>query len=173
MKRRVTSVEHGAAVLGLGFVVVGCEMEPGAVGRADVVTDGARADAQGREAGAVDAGRVDGGDDAAPTCAVQHFTAENTRRPIDVIIWIDGDSSSAPVRAKVGRAINASLGDILNASGADYRVILLATNTTLDPPLGTSPRYFPHPGGYGGGSERNFGGYKWLSSRGTGVSPAG
>lgn len=56
--------------------------------------------------------------------------------PVDIIIAIDQSASMIEERDAVRQNINANLTSILDASGIDYRVILIHGNFCMDPPLG-------------------------------------
>jgi hypothetical protein len=95
-----------------------------------------------------------------PACQTVKFGASPSRRPIDIILWVDDGGSFNSARAKVAASINQNLSDILGVAGVDYRVILLTASTTVGPPLSTSGRLIRVPGGFSAGS----GGFVFFSS---------
>ncbi len=109
--------------------------------------DGSRPmDAAPADGPAPDAPRDDGG-----VCA----TASGTPGPlpVDVIVMVDQSASTGEEADAIRANINTNLGDILAASGLDYRVILINSDTTRlcpDAPLGNPadctasnpPRYY-------------------------------
>jgi hypothetical protein len=100
------------------------------------------------------------GTDPSGTCASVKYSATTTRRPVDVILWVDDGGSFNGARTKVASSINKNLAEILENEKVDYRVILLSSDTAIAPPLSTSGRLFRAPGGYSAGS----GGYIFFSS---------
>jgi hypothetical protein len=82
------------------------------------------------------------GDDAAPgddaACATTVAAANVVHRPVDIIVSVDTSPSMGEAVAAVRTNINVNFATILESSGIDYRVILLADYPSLciDPPLG-------------------------------------
>jgi hypothetical protein len=68
-------------------------------------------------------------DDVA-ACPVERVTLRETRRPIDIIMVLDNSVSMASELDAVERNINQHFSRILDASGADYRVILISRHRT-------------------------------------------
>jgi len=93
---------------------------------------------------------VDGG-----TCATG--SEEAVALPVDIIIAVDQSASTGEERDAIQANINTNMVEILEASGLDYRVILINSSSALCPgaPLGdpsdcladNPPRYYriPHP----------------------------
>jgi hypothetical protein len=79
------------------------------------------------------------------------------RLPVDVIVMVDQSASTGEEAAAIQANINTNLADVLEASGLDYRVILINSSSALcpAPPLGVAgdclasnpPTYYrvPHP----------------------------
>jgi len=63
-------------------------------------------------------------------CARQRVVLREIRRPLDVILVLDNSVSMALELEAVERSINRNFGSILEASGADYRVILISRHRT-------------------------------------------
>jgi len=66
------------------------------------------------------------------SCAVTRVTLRETRRPIDVVMVLDNSVSMANELGAVERNINQHFGDILEQSGADYRVIVISRHRTAE-----------------------------------------
>lgn len=66
------------------------------------------------------------------TCATQSVPLRSERRPVDVILVLDNSASMDSEIAAVERNINVNFAAILEASGADYRVILLSRHRQRD-----------------------------------------
>jgi hypothetical protein len=78
---------------------------------------------------------VEGPVSASPTgadgaCALQRIPLRETQRPLDIILVLDNSVSMAGELAAVERSINRNFASVLDASGADYRVILLSRHRT-------------------------------------------
>jgi hypothetical protein len=78
---------------------------------------------------------VEGPVSASPTgadgaCAVQRIPLRETQRPLDIILVLDNSVSMASELDAVERSINRNFASVLDASGADYRVILLSRHRT-------------------------------------------
>lgn len=70
--------------------------------------------------------------DGADECAVSRVVLRETRRPIDIILVLDNSVSMEGELTAVERNINAHFANILEASGADYRVILISRHRNAD-----------------------------------------
>jgi hypothetical protein len=68
----------------------------------------------------------------AGACAVQRLPLRVTQSPIDIILVLDNSVSMARELEAVERSINRSFATILEASRADYRVILLSRHRNAD-----------------------------------------
>ncbi|APR80253.1 Hypothetical protein A7982_05600 [Minicystis rosea] len=73
-----------------------------------------------------DAGAGDGSIDPDAACAAQSASATLTKKPVDVIIVIDNSGSMTEEIVGVQQNINQNFAQIIEASGLDYRVILVA-----------------------------------------------
>ena len=72
---------------------------------------------------------------AAPSgdgCTTSRVVLRETRRPIDIILVLDNSVSMAGEFDAVERNINAHFASILEASGADYRVILISRHRSAE-----------------------------------------
>lgn len=142
---------EGLLVVVAALAVAACA-RPGREGEAD----GGNGNGNGSGDGAVDpgdGGLGDGGGPDAAACAVA--SDEPATQPVDIIIAIDQSASMGEERQGVEDNINTNLAAILEASGLDYRVILIQSGFCMQPPLGNPadctasnpPRYYnvPHP----------------------------
>ncbi|MCC6552649.1 MAG: hypothetical protein IT372_06440 [Polyangiaceae bacterium] len=71
-------------------------------------------------------GEDDGGLTPDSACAAQEAEATLTKRPVDVIIVIDNSGSMTSEIVAVQDNINVNFASIIEASGIDYRVIMIA-----------------------------------------------
>lgn len=76
-------------------------------------------------AGALNVGAMDGGLNADSACATQSSEATLVKKPVDVIIVIDNSGSMTIEIEGVQDNINTNFANIIEASGIDYRVIML------------------------------------------------
>lgn len=98
----------------------------------------------------------------ADTCASADFRAESTRRPIDIVIWVDDGGSFIGARGKVADSIQERLVDILERDDVDYRFAVMTAQTRFDPPLSTDPERFCRVGdGFSSGG----GGFIFFADR--------
>lgn len=72
------------------------------------------------------AGSSSGGTGGGDSCATQQATADVERQPVDIIVVIDNSGSMQDEIDAVEKNINVNFTNILQASGVDYRVILLS-----------------------------------------------
>jgi hypothetical protein len=77
------------------------------------------------------AGTSAGGTGGVAACATQQADALVERQPIDIIVTIDNSSSMQDEIDAVARSINSSFVNILQASGVDYRVILVSRHEKM------------------------------------------
>jgi hypothetical protein len=93
----------------------------GSGGKGDSATSG------GGQGGSID---FDAGNDSSlspdSACAVQSAMATLTKKPVDIIVVIDNSGSMTEEIVGVQTNINQNFATILDASGLDYRVILVA-----------------------------------------------
>lgn len=68
-----------------------------------------------------------------PPCATQSATATLKKKPVDIIVVIDNSGSMTEEIVGVQNNINENFATIIEASGLDYRVILLANHGTASP----------------------------------------
>ena len=73
-----------------------------------------------------DAGTGDGGLDPDSACVAQSAAATLVKRPVDIIIAIDNSGSMTNEIVGVQQNINQNFANIIEGSGLDYRVILIA-----------------------------------------------
>lgn len=73
-----------------------------------------------------DAGTSDGGFDPDAACVAQSAAATLVKRPVDIIIAIDNSGSMTNEIEGVQQNINQNFANIIEGSGLDYRVILIA-----------------------------------------------
>jgi hypothetical protein len=73
-----------------------------------------------------DAGPGDGGLTEDSACVSQSSSATLVKKPVDIIVVIDNSGSMSAEIIGVQNNINTNFAQILDASGLDYRVILLA-----------------------------------------------
>jgi hypothetical protein len=66
----------------------------------------------------------------AELCAAQRIPLREVQRPIDIVLVLDNSVSMALELDAVERSINRNFASILDARGADYRVILLSRHRT-------------------------------------------
>ncbi len=79
--------------------------------------------------------------DVGDTGVCAEATGEPGRLPVDVIVMVDQSASTGEERDAIQANINTNLGDVLEASGLDYRVILIygdANALCPAPPLGVA-----------------------------------
>lgn len=89
--------------------------------------------------GAAGAAQADNSDQAAGgACAAVAQQASPTLRPIDVIFAIDNSASMADEIVEVEQRIDADFARIMQASGLDYRVILVSRYGDVNVPVGKS-----------------------------------
>jgi hypothetical protein len=88
----------------------------------------------------------DGSDD--PSCVATSRVAEPTEGVADIIWAVDTSSSMSDERDEVQGALNY-FSSFIEEAGIDHRVILLAEDMTVPPPLGGSPRFLHVPKGIG------------------------
>jgi hypothetical protein len=74
------------------------------------------------------AGANDGGLDPDSACAAQSQAATLQKKPVDIIIIIDNSGSMSQEIVGVQANINQNFAQIIEQSGIDYRVILIATH---------------------------------------------
>jgi hypothetical protein len=72
------------------------------------------------------AGGSSGGSGGVDSCATQQANAAIERQPVDIIVVIDNSGSMQDEIDAVERNINVNFANILQASGVDYRVIMLS-----------------------------------------------
>jgi hypothetical protein len=72
-----------------------------------------------------DAGTSDGGFDPDAGCASQSAEATLTKKPVDIIVVIDNSGSMTQEIVGVQDNINQNFASIIEASGLDYRVIMV------------------------------------------------
>ena len=70
--------------------------------------------------------------EGAEECAVSRVLLRETRRPIDVILVLDNSVSMEGELTAVERNINTHFANILEASGTDYRVILISRHRNAE-----------------------------------------
>ena len=75
-----------------------------------------------------DAGLDDASLNPDSACATQSSTATLVKKPVDIIVLIDNSSSMTQEIVGVQSNINKNFATILDASGLDYRVILVANH---------------------------------------------
>ncbi len=88
-----------------------------------------------------------GGGDA---CAASTVDATLAKKPVDLILMVDTSSSMSPASSAVEQNINDNLAGILEQSGLDYRVIVMAdygagAALCVGPPLGGADCSSPPP----------------------------
>jgi hypothetical protein len=79
------------------------------------------------------AGMNDGGLDPETACAAQSAAATLGKKPVDIIIVIDNSGSMGNEIEAVQKNINVNFAQIIEQSGIDYRVILIADHGRFDP----------------------------------------
>jgi hypothetical protein len=67
-----------------------------------------------------------GGSGGVESCATQKADAAIVRQPVDIIVVIDNSGSMQDEIDAVERSINVDFANVLQASGVDYRVILIS-----------------------------------------------
>jgi len=72
------------------------------------------------------AGTSSGGSGGSDSCATRRATADVVRQPVDIIVVIDNSGSMQDEIDAVEQNINVNFTNILQASGVDYRVIMLS-----------------------------------------------
>jgi hypothetical protein len=84
-------------------------------------------DDAGNESGLdIDSGVADSALDPDAACAAQSSTATLVKKPVDIIVVVDNSGSMTDEIVGVQKNINANFANILEASGLDYRVIIVA-----------------------------------------------
>ncbi len=85
-------------------------------------------------------------------CDTIEGSASAVKKPVDIIIVVDNSGSMAGEAAAIRMNLNASLGTILDNSGIDYQVLMVArygnsgTNICIAPPLGQTDCSAGDPG---------------------------
>jgi hypothetical protein len=127
-----------------------------ALGCAGSPTGRTRSDAGSIDAGvgSIDAGVVPPDSEA---CASSLFAAESSRRPIDIVIWLDDGGSFDGYRGRVASAIQESLVDILVAGAVDYKILLMSSDARIT--ISDTTRFVRVGGGFSGGG----GGYVFFA----------
>lgn len=74
----------------------------------------------------IDSGAGDSALDPDAACAAQSSTATLVKKPVDIIVVVDNSGSMTNEIVGVQKNINDNFANILEASGLDYRVILVA-----------------------------------------------
>ncbi|MDF3070029.1 MAG: hypothetical protein K0R38_5630 [Polyangiaceae bacterium] len=98
-------------------------------------------------------GGASGSGGAGPSCATVPVTAMVTRAPVDIIVAIDNSGSMQEEIDAVERNLNVNFANILEASGVDYRVIVISrheeqgrkTSICVTAPLSANPSCEPPP----------------------------
>lgn len=144
------------AAIGATCVAWGCGGEPeGDAGASGSGTAGAGGAASASGVGAGPAsvgpgglsgpGGGDGGLTEDSACVSQSSEATLVKKPVDVVIVIDNSGSMGNEIEGVVKNINQNFADIIEASGLDYRVIMVArygtgTGVCVEEPLGGTPK---------------------------------
>jgi hypothetical protein len=129
-----------AAGLGAGCGAGGVESSgQGGAGHSGMSTSGSLTTGSGQggnsttgagsgEGGSIefDAGLNDAALDPDSACATQSSTATLVKKPVDIIVLIDNSGSMTEEIVGVQKNINTNFATILDASGLDYRVILVS-----------------------------------------------
>jgi hypothetical protein len=139
MRTRLTNFLCVVAALSLSgtVVAVGCSAETnnaqtGGAGGGDTSSaNGGSGGAQGGNGGEgggfiPGTGGNDGGLDPDSACAAQSAAATLAKKPVDIIIIIDNSGSMTDEIQGVEKNINQNFAQIIENSGIDYRVILIA-----------------------------------------------
>ena len=111
-------------LLSLGLLVLACGDDTRRPGRDVGVGDGS-ADSEAPSDAATDAPLPDVPSLFDATCAAVQVEAEVDNRPVDIIWVVDNSTSMEPAIMNVQTGLN-DFADRVNASGLDYRVIMLS-----------------------------------------------
>ncbi|MEZ4224385.1 MAG: hypothetical protein R3B13_25775 [Polyangiaceae bacterium] len=103
--------------------------------------NGAAAANGGSGAISIDAGKFDATLTEDSACAEQTAEATLVKKPVDIIFVIDNSCSMSNENSAVEANVNQNFASIIQASGVDYRVIMLTAYTSgyevqVGPPLG-------------------------------------
>jgi hypothetical protein len=79
-----------------------------------------------------------GAECGAPSCAGGSSAATQVQRPVDIIFVIDNSGSMAGEIEQVQQRINEDFAQIIEASGLDYRVIMVSRYGDVDVSVGSS-----------------------------------
>lgn len=118
------------AAAGLAWALACAPAEPA---RVDVEASSS-GDGEAREASFVadDEGPAPSASAGGEQCAVQRIPLREVQRPIDIILILDNSVSMARELDAIERSINRNFASVLDARGADYRVILISSHRTTE-----------------------------------------
>jgi hypothetical protein len=91
-----------------------------------------------------------GGGDAGESCVAQTLEATLEKRPLDFVILIDSSPSMGSAVSAIAKTFDQSFATTMDASGVDYRVIMIAPKPFVTNPADPS-RYFHYPRSNGSG----------------------
>ncbi len=111
-----------------GSASTGTTSSTGAGGAGGKGAGGSTGSGQGGDVIDFDAGNNDSALDPDSACAVQSAMATLVKKPVDIIVTIDNSGSMTEEIVGVQTNINVNFASILEASGLDYRVILVASH---------------------------------------------
>lgn len=148
MRSRATNLLCVLAALAVGgsMAAVGCSGDTtnketggtasGGKGNTGGNGSGSASGGNGGEGGCI-FGNCNGGDDgginADSACAAQSASATLAKKPVDIIITVDNSGSMTDEIIGIQNNINVNFADIINKSGIDYRVILIAKHGPANP----------------------------------------
>ena len=133
--RRVPQISE----LGIAALLVACSPGTAAI----ETTGGAASGGNGSGGSSGTLGSSSGGEG---TCVADKLEAQLVKEPVDIIMAVDTSWTMAPAISAVQAQLNTSLTNILQQSGIDYRLILIAGYDAgsslvvcIEPPLGGAP----------------------------------
>lgn len=118
------------------------------------LTGAALLSCSGKQGNVDDPGQTqDAGADLRRACLAVRSDAGVTRRPADIIVMVDNSASMTAAITAVQRNINENFASLLQRSGLDYRLILIAKHGTatvdqsicISPPLSQNETCSPPP----------------------------
>ncbi|UQA60718.1 hypothetical protein [Polyangium aurulentum] len=140
-KKTIALSALAAFAIGGAVSAVGCsggDTTPGGTqvaqgGAGGAGGSGTGANGNGGDFNFIDAGANDGALNPDSACAAQSSEASLVKKPVDIIIFIDNSASMGNEIVGVQNNINVNFAQIIEQSGLDYRVIMVAKHGKADP----------------------------------------
>lgn len=140
-KRTIALCALAAFTLGGAATAVGCSgtentasgASQGAGGSGGSGSSTGSNNGAGGDISFIDAGENDGALTADSACAAQSSEATLVKKPVDIVIFIDNSGSMGEEIVGVQNNISVNFAQIIEQSGLDYRVIMVATHGKANP----------------------------------------